>query len=241
MMYERFTPDARSVVAGATEHARRLGHRYVGGEHLLLAVVATGQQAGAVLSAHGVTPERVEEEIIRRIGTGAGAGLFAGVDAEALAAIGIDLDAVRARIEASFGPRALTQAARALDRGTAGPGRSRRGWAPGWAGRAMRRRDRRDRGRGRGSGYGPAGMADPRQAHGRFPAAALPYTAVAKKILEAAFREALALKDSHIGTEHVALAIISARRGLVPDILSAVGASPAALRTGVLNRYRQAS
>jgi hypothetical protein len=27
MMYERLTPDARSVVAGATEHARRLGQR----------------------------------------------------------------------------------------------------------------------------------------------------------------------------------------------------------------------
>jgi ATP-dependent Clp protease ATP-binding subunit ClpA len=239
MMYERFTPDARSVVAGATEHARRLGHRYVGGEHLLLAVAGAGQPAGAVLSAHGVTPERVEEEIIRRVGTGAGAGLFAGVDAEALAAIGIDLDAVRARIEASFGPQALTQAARALNRGAAGPGRSRRGWPPGWARRALRRRARR--GRGLASGYGPARMADPRQARGRFPAAALPYTAVAKKILEVAFREALALTDSQIGTEHVALAIISARRGLVPDILSAVGASPAALRTGVLNRYRQAS
>src|ERR1700685_735233 len=147
MMYERFTPDARSVVAGATEHARRLGHRYVGGEHLLLAVAGAGPPAGAVLSAHGVTPEWVEEEIIRRVGTGAGAGLFAGVDAEALAAIGIDLDAVRARIEASFGPQALTQAARALDRGAA-PGRSRRGWPPGWARRAMRRRGRRDRGWG---------------------------------------------------------------------------------------------
>jgi ATP-dependent Clp protease ATP-binding subunit ClpA len=249
MMYERFTPDARSVVAGATEHARRLGHRYVGGEHLLLAVAGAGQPAGAVLSAHGVTPERVEEEIIRRVGTGAGAGLFAGVDAEALAAIGIDLDAVRARIEASFGPQALTQAARALNRGAAGPGRSRRGWPPGWAWRAMPRRATRRRatrrrarrGRGLASGHGPAGMVDPRQAHGRFPAAALPYTAVAKKILEVAFREALALTDSQIGTEHVALAIISARRGLVPDILSAVGASPAALRTGVVNRYRQAS
>jgi len=84
-------------------------------------------------------------------------------------------------------------------------------------------------------------MADPSQARGRFPAAVPPYTAVAKKILDVSVREALALKDSRIGTEHVALAIISARRGLVPDILSAVGASPAALRTGVVNRYRQAS
>jgi hypothetical protein len=59
------------------------------------------------------TPELVEEEIVRRAGLGAGAGLFAGLDRDALATIGIDLDAVRARIEASFGPQALTSAAQA--------------------------------------------------------------------------------------------------------------------------------
>jgi ATP-dependent Clp protease ATP-binding subunit ClpA len=37
MMLERFTPDARAVIKNAVEHAGRLGHRYVGGEHLLLA------------------------------------------------------------------------------------------------------------------------------------------------------------------------------------------------------------
>jgi hypothetical protein len=36
--------------------------------------------------------------------------LFGGLDRDALAAVGIDLDAVRARIESSFGPEALTQA-----------------------------------------------------------------------------------------------------------------------------------
>lgn len=241
MMYERFTSDARSVVVGATEHARRLGHRHVGGEHLLLAVLEACQPASAVLAAHGVTSERVEEEIIRRIGTGAGAGLFAGVDADALAAVGIDLDAVRTRIEASFGPQALVQAARALDRGAAGAGRSRRGWPAGWVRHASRRRARRGRRRTLASGYRPPGTASPGQALNRFPADALPYTAVAKKILESSFREALALKDSYIGTEHVALAVISVKHGLVPDIFTAVRASPPALRTGVLNRYRKAS
>ena len=113
-MFERFTRDARTVVVHAQEHARRLGHRYVGCEHLLLALVSTGQPAGAVLRQHGVTPERVEEEIVRRVGLGAGAGLFADLDKDALASIGIDLDAVRARIEASFGPDALTQASQAV-------------------------------------------------------------------------------------------------------------------------------
>ena len=115
-MFERFTDDARTVVRLASEHARRLGHRYVGGEHLLLAAVTAGQPAGAVLCAHGVTPELVEEEIVRRVGLGAGAGLFGGLDKDALATIGIDLDAVRARIEASFGPQALARAAQATHR-----------------------------------------------------------------------------------------------------------------------------
>lgn len=41
---------------------------------------------------------------------GPGAVLFGGLDRDALAAVGIDLEAVRARIESSFGPEALTQA-----------------------------------------------------------------------------------------------------------------------------------
>ena len=49
MMFERFTVDARTVVVHAQEHARRLGHRYVGCEHFLLAVVSTGEPVGAVL------------------------------------------------------------------------------------------------------------------------------------------------------------------------------------------------
>ena len=71
-MFERFTDEARTIVALASEHARRLGHRYVGGEHILLAAATAGQPASAVLRAHGVTPELVEEEIVRRVGLGAG-------------------------------------------------------------------------------------------------------------------------------------------------------------------------
>ena len=37
MMVERFSQDARDLVGHAIEHARRPGHRYVGGEHILLA------------------------------------------------------------------------------------------------------------------------------------------------------------------------------------------------------------
>ena len=50
-MLERFGPEARTVIAQASEHARRLGHRYVGGEHILLAVVSAGAPASAVTRA----------------------------------------------------------------------------------------------------------------------------------------------------------------------------------------------
>ena len=71
-MFERFSQDARTLVVHATEHARRLGHRYVGGEHILLAAVSASPPASAVMRAQGVTPELVEEEIVRRVGLGAG-------------------------------------------------------------------------------------------------------------------------------------------------------------------------
>jgi hypothetical protein len=66
-----------------------------------------GRPARAVLHEYGATLDDVEEEIARRAGPGA--VLFGGLDRDALAAIGIDLDAVRARVESSSGPQALTQ------------------------------------------------------------------------------------------------------------------------------------
>lgn len=80
---------------------------------ILVSALHPGQDlrpARAVLHEHGATLEDVEEEIARRAGPGA--VLFGGLDRDALAAIGIDLDAVRARIESSSRPEALTQVIR---------------------------------------------------------------------------------------------------------------------------------
>ena len=238
-MFERFTDEARALVALAVEHAIRLGHRYVGGEHILLAAVTAGQPASAVLSAHGVTPELVEEEIVRRVGLGAGAGLFGGLDKDALATIGIDLDAVRARIEASFGPQALAHAAQAAHRD---PRRRPGPWPP----RVVREWRRRRRAR-RATISAPAPGPRPPEATGRYcapgprPSGHIPFTPAAKKILELTLREADALHDSHIGVEHITLALTTIKQGLVPQILSEAGASAAALRTAILDRYRRAS
>jgi hypothetical protein len=111
-MTRHFTEDANAIVVQAYEHAIRLGHPYLGGEHLLLALAAASQPAGAVLREHGITPERTEAETVRL----SGGGLFGGLDRDALAAVGVDIDAVRAAAEASFGQEALTRAARAVHR-----------------------------------------------------------------------------------------------------------------------------
>ena len=107
------TRDVVAISIRAFEHAIRLGHPYLGGEHYLLALAAVGQPSGAVLREHGVTPERVEAEIVRL----SGAGLFGDLDRNALATVGIDVDAVRAATEASFGRATLAQAARDVHHG----------------------------------------------------------------------------------------------------------------------------
>lgn len=222
-MFERFTGDARTIVIEAQKHARRLGHRYIGCEHLLLAAVCTGEPASAALREHGVTPDAVESEIVHLVGRGQAASLFGTADREALAAIGIDLDAVRARIEATFGPDALTRAIPGICRG----GRPIRRRSP----VALLRRRRRCRGRA------AAGQDTP----GAYRSGHIPFTPRAKKSLERSLREAQARHDNYIGVEHIALALVTMNDGAVPPILSALGTSQATLRAAILDRYRQAS
>jgi ATP-dependent Clp protease ATP-binding subunit ClpA len=102
-MFERFTDRARKVTVDAQVVARRLGHCHIGTEHLLLALLQGDGIAAQVLAGLGVTEAAVEREVLAEVGRGPlGTG-----DAEALGAIGIDLDEVRRRVEASFGPGAL--------------------------------------------------------------------------------------------------------------------------------------
>jgi ATP-dependent Clp protease ATP-binding subunit ClpA len=102
-MFERFTSQARNAVIGAQEEARRLGHDCVGTEHVLLGLLRGEGVAARVLGDLGVTAAAVEREVLAYLRPGP----FGAADAEALGAIGIDLDEVRRRLEASFGPGAL--------------------------------------------------------------------------------------------------------------------------------------
>jgi hypothetical protein len=232
MMFERFTGPARQVVVQAQHSARRYHHNYIGPEHLFLSLVALDDPTSGLLRDLGLTPERTEAEFSRLIRSkpvgppGSKApeppdlppGPLAGLDADALAAIGIDLDEVRTRIEATFGPGALSRAIPPHQRERSGPARRR-----------LLRRGRR------GPGHtGPDTGWVPTRGH-------IPFTPRAKKVLELSLREAVGLGDNYIGVEHIALALIRLHDGVVPQLLVRLDVSPDTIRAALLDQHRKAS
>jgi ATP-dependent Clp protease ATP-binding subunit ClpA len=113
-MFQRFTALARQSLVEATAEARDQGHNFVGTEHQLLGVLRVQQGvAHDVLRDAGVSYGSARAEVAATLG--------AGVDADALAAIGIDIEAVRRAVDASFGPGALERAVTGQRLGTGGP------------------------------------------------------------------------------------------------------------------------
>ena len=110
-MFERFTDKARKVVSLALAKAKEQGDDQIRPVHMLYGLTATDGVAARALTALGVDSAAVERELGRS--STASAGPLGGRDeaadgdAEALAAIGIDLDEIKRRIEESFGPGAL--------------------------------------------------------------------------------------------------------------------------------------
>jgi ATP-dependent Clp protease ATP-binding subunit ClpA len=103
-MFERFTDEARAIVVAAVAEARTEHAPRVGTQHLLLAILARPASTSAlVLGRHGVDTVGVRTKLYALKSDVAGDDL----DPDALRAIGIDLDAVRASVESSFGPGTL--------------------------------------------------------------------------------------------------------------------------------------
>jgi len=72
-MFDRFTERARKVIALAREEAGRLGHDYIGTEHLLLGLIREGGGvAAAVLENLNVDLERVRLEVEKLVVMGGG-------------------------------------------------------------------------------------------------------------------------------------------------------------------------
>lgn len=101
-MVERFTADARDTVTQAQRHARDLGAKTIDTHHLVIALSVGGGPAGTALTAAGIDAGTLTTLVIRD-----------DLDEAALATIGVDLDAIRAAADHTFGAGALDRAGRA--------------------------------------------------------------------------------------------------------------------------------
>jgi ATP-dependent Clp protease ATP-binding subunit ClpC len=79
-MFERFTAYARRAVVMAQEEAREMNHNYIGTEHILLALLRRPDGlpnqvdggASGILGEFGMTLEGVRQEVLDKVGAGAG-------------------------------------------------------------------------------------------------------------------------------------------------------------------------
>jgi ATP-dependent Clp protease ATP-binding subunit ClpA len=109
-MFERFGRHARVAVILAQEEARELGDLEIRPEHLLVGVLqSTGRELSATLAGYGLTADRVRAKLS---GPTAGEPHSLEEDAEALRVIGIDLHAVRERVNRMFGENVFDSALR---------------------------------------------------------------------------------------------------------------------------------
>ncbi len=111
-MFERFAQTARQAVIDARQEAARAGQEKVGSEHVLVGLLREPGPASDALTAAGLDAESLRARLPR-----GDHEIRADLDADALATLGIDLDAVRRAADAAFGRGSLD--------GARVPGRSR--------------------------------------------------------------------------------------------------------------------
>jgi len=105
-MLERFAQTARQAVVDARQEAGRAGQDQIRSEHILVGLLRHPGPAADALTAAGLDVDSLLIRLPR--GTGGSDDL----DSDALATLGIDLDAVRRAADASFGPGALDRVRR---------------------------------------------------------------------------------------------------------------------------------
>jgi ATP-dependent Clp protease ATP-binding subunit ClpA len=213
-MFERFDEQARAAVAATYEKATALGHNYLGTEHLLFGLIAAPNDVSDVLIARGASRQRVQAEVISIVGCASTSALDRD-DASALATIGIDLDEVRRRVEAAFGPGALSPSP---EQG--------------------RRRRRRTRWRKRDCSHLETDelqhLGHRRPVEGRL--ISLGTTPRTKRSIELATRWSVQRGDTHVAAGHLLLGLLSLEEGLAVEILDRIGVDRVELRQAVLDR-----
>lgn len=75
-MTNRFTPKAKEALESAKEHARGLGHTYVGTEHLLLGIMCTEGVASRLLDDKNVLFTQIYDQVVKISGLGSADALF---------------------------------------------------------------------------------------------------------------------------------------------------------------------
>ena len=208
-MFERFTRDARAVVVSSIDLCTTLGADEVRPVHLLLALTADDSSARDILAVQGLT----EDAVSAALGAPPAppATPLREDDAAALRAIGIDLDAIRAAVDAQFGEGALDGAAVPTADDDA-PATSdvepdvdpaRRGF----------------------------GLLGGKVRFGRG----------AKKVLELSLREAIREHSREIRSEHLALAVLRTDDEATRMLLSTLGVDVRAVRADLDGRGRRSA
>ncbi|MGF6888945.1 ATP-dependent Clp protease ATP-binding subunit ClpA [Nocardia sp. GAS34] len=106
-MFERFAKAARYAIVVAQEEARELRSPEIDVEHVLLGIAASPDESvRKILQDNGITAAGLRESL----SAGRSGQPLGDDDAAALRSIGIDLDAVRESLEATFGADALDRA-----------------------------------------------------------------------------------------------------------------------------------
>jgi ATP-dependent Clp protease ATP-binding subunit ClpA len=115
-MFERFALAARQAVVDARQEAGWAGQAQIRSEHILVGLLRQPGPAADALTAAGLDVDSLRTRLPRGRD-----GAPDNLDADALATLGIDLEAVRRATDASFGTGALDRARR---------GRARVAFAP---------------------------------------------------------------------------------------------------------------
>jgi ATP-dependent Clp protease ATP-binding subunit ClpA len=122
-VFGRFTEEAHQVLDLGRDEAERIGHRYLGPEHLLLGMLHEGASGAArLLRAHGIGLAAARTELFALAERGAVPAARPS-DRALLGTLGIDLEEIRRTTEQTFGAIALGEATWRVTR--------RRGWRGG--------------------------------------------------------------------------------------------------------------
>ena len=119
-VFGRFTEQAHQILDLGRDEAERIGHRYLGPEHLLLGMLHEGTSGAArLLRAHGAGLEAARGELLGLAELGVVPAARPS-DRALLGTLGIDLEEIRRTTERTFGATALGEATWRVTR--------RRGW-----------------------------------------------------------------------------------------------------------------